>query len=220
MAFQEIKKHYGTNPFNGDSIDAFAGGISSLINSKEHMVHIKPETISAYGKKNLAVWATLPGSNEFCGFVKALPWHPSLTNVQGGMEAIEEAAIQNVENGLKPTGIESGSLIVPDNLHGLHIGYQLKEALALHALAFFPGVPLFSVVDITNEESVGLNKKQGWKQLIQGVDTEQIQTLLDKVGVDIIQGWDKACIFLHPTSHQELFGPKPTLDIITYENNR
>lgn len=218
MAFQEIKKHNGALPKYG--IDAFAPTISSLIGSNEHMVHIKPETISAYGKHNLAVWATIPGTDEFCGFVKALPWHPNLTNVQGGMEMIEEAAIKNVQNGFAPTGIESGSLIVPDHLHGKYIGYQLKEALALHALAFFPGVPLFSVVDITNEESVGLNKKQGWKQLIQGVDTEQIQTLLDKVGVDIIQGWDKACIFLHPTSHQELFGPKPTLDFITHDNNR
>lgn len=218
MAFQEIQKHNGAVPKY--SIDAFAPTISSLINSSDHMVHIKPETVAAYGKHNLAVWATLPGSEEFCGFVKALPWHPNLTGVQGGMEMIEEAAIQNVQNGFTPTGIESGSLIVPDHLHGKYIGYQLKEALALHAFAFFPGVPLFSVVDITNKESVGLNKKQGWKQLIQGVDVEQIDALMEKVGVDIIQGWDKACIFLHPTSYKALFGPKGGLEIHTFNNNR
>lgn len=129
-------KHIGTNSAIG--ISTHAEAISGLINSKDHMVKIKPKTVESYINKNLAVWATDPQTNQFCGFIKALPWHPNLAHVQGGMEEIEEVAIQNVILGMSPTAIESGSLIVPDAYQGKGIGYEMKQTLADHIITHFP----------------------------------------------------------------------------------
>lgn len=131
-----LAKHIGTNSAVG--LSAYAEAISGLIKSKDHMVKIKPKTVESYINTNLAVWATDPQTNQFCGFVKALPWHPSLVQAQGGMEEIEEVAIQNVIQGMNPTGIESGSLIVPDAYQGKGIGYEMKQTLADHVVAHFP----------------------------------------------------------------------------------
>lgn len=131
-----LAKHIGSNSAVG--ITGHAETISALINSKDHMVKIKPKTIESYIDKNLAVWATDPQTSQFCGFIKALPWHPNLMHVNGGMEEIEEVAIQNVIQGISPTGIESGSLIVPDVYQGKGIGFEMKQTLADHVLSNFP----------------------------------------------------------------------------------
>jgi len=131
-----LAKHIGSNSAVG--ITGHAETISALINSKDHMVKIKPKTIESYIDKNLAVWATDPQTSKLCGFIKALPWHPNLMHVKGGMEEIEEVAIQNVIQGLSPTGIESGSLIVPNVYQGKGIGFEMKQTLADHVLSNFP----------------------------------------------------------------------------------
>lgn len=131
-----LAKHIGTNSAVGISMHAET--ISSIINGKEHMVKIKPHTVESYIGNNLAVWATDPATDNVCGFIKALPWHPNLVDVHGGMEEIEEVAIKNVMQGMAPTGIESGSLIVPDAYQGKGIGYEMKQTLADHIIANFP----------------------------------------------------------------------------------
>jgi hypothetical protein len=195
MAIEYQKNLNGHNPF--------AQGISNLINSKDHMVHIQPDTVQAYAKSGLAVWAS--HANEFAGFIKAVPWNPKLMEVQGEMETIEAEAIKLFQAGLPPTGFESGSLIVPDSMTKNGIGGDLKETLAQQILAAYPGIPLFSVVDETNEKSVKLNLEHGWKKISQKTDFDMIQQLCKKVGMDIIQGWDKACVFMHPQSYVQLF---------------
>ncbi len=131
-----LTKHIGSNSAVGISIHAET--ISNIINGKDHMVKIKPKTVESYIDKNLAVWATDPQTGQFCGFIKALPWHPNLMHIKGGMEEIEEVAIKNVIQGMSPTGIESGSLIVPDVYQGKGIGYEMKQTLADHVITNFP----------------------------------------------------------------------------------
>lgn len=166
--------------------------ISGLINAEQHMVHIEPKTIYTYMKHGLATWLVDDGGNVG-GFIKAMPWNPNLTQIEGGMEKIEAAAIQNIDKDILPTGIESGSLLVPPQFRKHGYGTLLKDQLAKQILAKYPGIPLFSVVDKENSTSIHLNQKMGWIQL----DSPQLDALMNIVGMDILQGWD-AHIFLHP----------------------
>ncbi|MFH0773836.1 MAG: GNAT family N-acetyltransferase, partial [bacterium] len=104
-----------------------------------------------------------------------------------------EVAIANMDHGVKPTGFESGSLFIPQEYRKHGLGSKLKEELAQQILNNYPGIPIFSVVDKINEASVHLNNKLGWISL----DSKQIALFTQKLGIDVLQGWD-AYIFLHP----------------------
>lgn len=173
---------------------AIAQTVSKLIAAENNMVPVAPATVFTYMKHGLAAWLTNE-AGDIGGFIKSMPWHPNLALVQGGLEEMETVALQNMDKGIMPTGIESGSLIVPPEYRGKKLGPHLKEFLATENSKKYPNVPIFSVVGVENANSIHLNEKMGWICL----NPSQRNALMNVVGMDILQGWD-AHIFLHPAS--------------------
>ncbi|MFH0773150.1 MAG: hypothetical protein V1922_02470, partial [bacterium] len=107
--------------------------ISALINSADHMVKITPPVVLEYMKHGLSTWLC-DSNGAIGGFIKAVPWHPCLAQVEGGLEKMEEVAIANMDHGVKPTGFESGSLFIPQEYRKHGLGSKLKEELAQQIL--------------------------------------------------------------------------------------
>jgi hypothetical protein len=166
--------------------------ISNLICAEDNMVNISPKGVLDYMKHGLATWLEDKAGNVG-GFIKAVPWHPNLTQVAGDLAEMEKVAIQNMEQGIIPTGFESGSLLIPEEFRHEGLGSQLKNELAVQIIENYPDIPLFSVVAKENLKSIGLNQKLGWIAL----NENQIKTFTELLGIDVLQGWD-AHIFLHP----------------------
>lgn len=172
--------------------------VSTLIGAEKNMVNISPKGVLDYMKHGLATWLE-DSQGNVGGFIKAVPWHPNLAQVSGDLVEMEKVAIQNMENGVPPTGFESGSLLIPKEFRHEGLGTQLKDELAKQILKQYPGIPLFSVVAKDNVFSIELNKKLGWVSL----NESQVNPFNELLGIDVLQGWD-AHIFLHPECMQLL----------------
>ncbi len=168
--------------------------IGSLIASEEHMVHMKPTCVLGYMKHGLATWLEDAGG-KVGGFVKVMPWHPNLAQVEGGLEKMEERAIENMDNDNSPTGFELGSLYIHPEERRQHHGGNLISELTQQVHKKHPGKMIFSVVDKENGPSTNLFIKQGWIML----GEDQLPRFHEKMGIDVLQGWE-AYVFLDPES--------------------
>lgn len=166
--------------------------ISRLIQAEEHMVNIPPIVVHSYMNHGLAAWLS-DGGVTIGGFIKAIPWHPNLAQVEGGLDAMEEVAIDNIDKNIPPTGFEVGSLLIPPEFRNQRHATVLVQTLAAQIRSQYSHLPVFAVVDLKNAPSNRLFDKLGWV-VLNGVQ----QTLFhDKLGVDVLQGWE-ANILLHP----------------------
>jgi len=190
----EFKSYTGTDGLTG--IYRTAQILSKHICAEPLMANISPKGIFGYMKHNLATWL-VDDKGAISGVVKVLPWHPNLANVGGGLEKMEEMAIENMDKGNSPSGFELGSLLIPINEYRKHhLATNLVEVITNQVHKMHPNKMIFSVVDKTNIASNNLFElHQKWTKL----DNDLVKLFLGKMSIDILQGWD-ANIYLDPES--------------------